>query len=124
MGVIGVPVEVPATFARGDVLNRDVAMPGGEQFNVGPVQPVAGGPRVVDELDGLVVSLVAQGAEHRQHRRDAAAATDQDEALGARVGERERALRGAEVKYGPGLAFALQMARDQTLGVGRDGQLE
>ncbi len=85
---------------------------------------VSRGPRVVHERDLAGVALVAQRAQHRQHRRDAAAATDQHQLARPRCRQHEVALRGAEMEDRSGTRSASKVARHDAVGMARHRQLD
>ena len=99
-------------------------MAAGERVELGAVERELGRARVVEEVELAGEALVAQRAQHRHDRRDAAAAADQQHALGARVGEDELALRRAQADDHPGARVVAQVARDLALGVRRHSQLD
>jgi hypothetical protein len=90
----------------------------GQPVELGAVERERTRARVVEEADLAAKALVAEGAKHRHHRRDAAAAADQQHALGARVGQHEVALRLRQANDHPGPRVLAQVARHLALRVG------
>src|SRR5690625_4568320 len=62
-------------------------------------------PRVVQEGDGAVVAPVAQAAQHRHDGSDPAAAADQQQVVGHRIGQHEVALGEREMDQRSGCEF-------------------
>ena len=75
-------------------------------------------------MTGPVVALGAEGAEHRHHRGDAAAAAHEQEAVGAGGRQRERTVCGGQADDQAHGGVVLQVAADGALGVGLHGELE
>ena len=65
------PARIDA--ARGPVGDSQGRVAGRQRSDLGLIEPVGLRPREVQEADLTVVALVDQGAQHRQHGRDAAA---------------------------------------------------
>ena len=88
-GLVGEAEQQPAAGERRD-----------ETVELVGVAEVRLGAGVVDERDRAVVLVVDERAQHRQHRRDAAPAAEQDEVLGAcsRGWEHEVAARLGEAE--------------------------
>src|SRR3954454_25161824 len=95
-----------------------------ELVELWPVERERGGSRVVEKADVAGRPLVAERAQHRHHRRDPAAAADEQDALGPRFGQDEVAGRARQPDDHPGGRVVAQVARDPALGVRRDRQLE
>ncbi len=96
-----VPLEVAShcTVRRPGVAEGhvDTGVGVGQGFDGLPVRHVRGGRRVVQEGDGPGMALVGEGAQHRQHRSDAAAAADEHEPVRPLRGQAELAGGGREV---------------------------
>ncbi len=101
-----------------------IRVAGSDLGQLGGVDQVFRGIGVVQEADAAGVALVAQGAQHRHHRGDAAAAADQQHTLWAlfRQGEGAVGLRQAHDHAGAGLVA--QEFRDKAGRLGLGGQLD
>src|SRR2546427_1860891 len=118
------PGEREAASAREAAGDAESLVALREPIELGLVERELHRARVVKEADLAREALVAEGAQHRHHGRDAAAATDQQHALGSRVGQHEVALRLGQPNDHPRPRVVAQVARHLALWVGGDCQLE
>ena len=116
-------LQFAAGFAIGaDQFNVEVLRVDHRQF-IG-VDLVAGGIGVMQESDAALVAFIAERAQHRHHRRDAAAAADQQDAIRALLRQRELAFGLRQDHGGAHLQVLLEVFGNKAAGVGLGGEFD